>query len=59
GAQRAVKLGLINKDERVVLISTGSGLKDVRRAQEAVAGGLRVPPDVATIRRALHLNEVQ
>ncbi len=58
GAQRAVKLGLINSDERAALISTGSGLKDVRRAQEAVAGGLRVPPDVATIRRALHLNEV-
>ncbi len=57
GAQRAVKLGLITNDERVVLISTGSGLKDVKRAQEAVAGGLRVPPDLATIRRALHLTE--
>lgn len=53
GAQRAVKLGLIAKDERVALISTGSGLKDVRRAQESVAGGLRVPPDAETIRRAL------
>ena len=55
GAQRAVKLGLIDKDERVALLSTGSGLKDVKRAQESVAGGLRVPPDAQTIRRALHL----
>jgi threonine synthase len=55
GAQRAVKLGLIDQDERVALISTGSGLKDVKRAQESVAGGLRVPPDADTIRRALRL----
>jgi threonine synthase len=57
GAQRAVKLGLIEKDDRVALISTGSGLKDVRRAQESVAGGLRVPPDAETIRRALRAIE--
>ncbi|MEP7294528.1 MAG: threonine synthase [Chloroflexota bacterium] len=57
GAQRAVKLGLIANSERVAFISTGSGLKDVKRAQESVAGGLRVPPDAETIRRALHLTE--
>lgn len=57
GTQRAVKLGLIAEDERVALISTGSGLKDVRRAQESVAGGLRVPPDAETIRRALRAIE--
>jgi threonine synthase len=53
GAQRAVKLGLIADHERVAFISTGSGLKDVKRAQESVAGGLRVPPDAEIIRRAL------
>lgn len=57
GAQRAVKLGLMDKDERAAFVSTGSGLKDVKRAQESVVGGLRVPPDAATIRRALHLAE--
>jgi threonine synthase len=57
GAQRAVRLGLIGKEDRVALISTGSGLKDVKRAQESVAGGLRVPPDAAAIRRALHLED--
>src|SRR5690606_9905433 len=56
GAQRAVKLGLIDETERVVFLSTGSGLKDVKRAQESVAGGLRVPPDAATIRRVLQVN---
>ncbi len=57
GAQRAVKLGLITSEEHVALISTGNGLKDVKRAQESVAGGLRVPPDIAAVRRALHLTE--
>lgn len=53
GAQRAVKLGLIANHERVAFISTGSGLKDVKHAQKSVVGGLRVPPDAETIRRAL------
>lgn len=53
GAQRAVQSGFIRPDERVALLITGSGLKDIKRAQESVAGGLRVPPDVNAIREAL------
>jgi threonine synthase len=53
GSKRAVQSGLIQRDESVLLLVTGSGLKDVRRAQEAVADGIRVPPDLATIREAL------
>jgi threonine synthase len=53
GARRAVELGMIRAEEDVVLLLTGNGLKDVRRAQQAVGGGLRVKPDLADIRRAL------
>jgi hypothetical protein len=32
---------------------TGNGLKDIKRAQQSVSGGLRVPPDLAAIRQML------
>ncbi len=56
GAQRAVELGLLHGDERVALLLTGNGLKDVKRAQESVAGGVRVAPDLAAIHRALRID---
>jgi threonine synthase len=55
GAQRAVSLGYIQPDERTLLLLTGNGLKDVKRAQQSVGGGVCVPPDLAAIRRALAL----
>jgi threonine synthase len=54
GAQLAVQSNLIHPDERVVLLITGSGLKDVRRAQQSVSGGLRVPPDAQAVRQLLN-----
>lgn len=53
GARRAVELGLIDSQSSVVLLMTGSGLKDIRRAQESVQGGLRVTPDLDSVRQAL------
>ncbi|PJF21755.1 MAG: threonine synthase [Phototrophicales bacterium] len=53
GAQRARSLGLLHADEQVVILSTGSGLKDVRRAQESVAQGIHVKPDIKSIKSAL------
>jgi threonine synthase len=55
GAQRAVSLGYIKPDERTVFLLTGNGLKDIKRAQQSVGEGLRVPPDLTAIRRALAL----
>lgn len=55
GAQAAVQSGLIHTDDTVLLLGTGNGLKDVRRAQESVAGGLRVAPTLDAVRQALHL----
>ncbi len=53
GAKRAVQSGVIHTDERVALLVTGNGLKDVKRAQASVSGGLRVKPDLYSIRQAL------
>jgi threonine synthase len=53
GAQRAVQSGIIQPDERVVLLITGNGLKDVKRAQTSVSGGAHVKPDLLSIRQAL------
>jgi threonine synthase len=54
GAKRAVQCGIINPNESVTLLLTGSGLKDIKRAQQSVSGGLRVKPDLPSIRKALH-----
>lgn len=53
GAQRARTLGLLGKDESIVILSTGSGLKDVKRAQESVTQGIRVQPNIQAIQSAL------
>jgi len=55
GAGRAIELGFIRPGERVVFLSTGNGLKDVRRAQQSVSGGLSVAPDIDSVRNALSL----
>jgi threonine synthase len=55
GAQRAVQSNIIHPDERVLLLLTGNGLKDVKRAQEAVARGLRVQPTLESVRQALQI----
>lgn len=54
GLKRAVQSNVIQPDESVVLLITGSGLKDIKRAQTAVAGGIAVDPDLDAIRDALN-----
>jgi len=41
--------GVIQPDERVVLISTGNGLKDINTARRSVGEPLRIQPDVAEL----------
>jgi len=55
GVRRAVQLGLIRSDERVAFLLTGNGLKDIKRAQQSVSGGLRVAPNLDSVRHALQL----
>jgi threonine synthase len=57
GAIVAADRGLIGPDDDIVLLSTGSGLKDVPSAMRAVAAAgtepLRIPPDIEALERAL------
>ncbi len=45
--------GAIQADERVVLVITGSGLKDINTARRAVGEPLRIQPDVAELEKLL------
>lgn len=54
GAQRAVQSGLIKRDESALLLITGNGLKDIKRAQMAIQGGaIHVPPQIENVRNAI------
>lgn len=55
GAQLARSTGLIHSNEQVVILSTGNGLKDVARAQQAVSAGIRVQPQLSAVKEALKL----
>ena len=53
GLQRAVGQGLVETDAKIVVINTGSGLKDVKAAMQ-VTGNVRViEPSLAAVRQAL------
>jgi threonine synthase len=57
GARAAASLGLIGGEDRVVVVNTGNGLKDVAAAAHAaeLAGSapVRVPPDAAGLDEAM------
>jgi threonine synthase len=49
GLHAALEQGLVNREERVVLLVTGSGLKDVPAASRAVQRPAPIPPALAAI----------
>jgi threonine synthase len=53
GLLQALAQGLTQPDERVVVMATGSGLKDVASAMKAAGAAHAVAPDLADVRRAL------
>jgi threonine synthase len=53
GLAKAVAEGTISAEERVVVLATGSGLKDVASAVKSVGAPSIVAPDLADVRRAL------
>jgi threonine synthase len=58
GLLAAVDRGLVDQSDRVVLLATGSGLKDVGSAMKAVAAvgtePMRVDPNIGALRAALN-----
>jgi len=53
GLVRAVDQGLVTADERVVVLATGSGLKDIATAIKSVGEPHTIAPDLADVRRVL------
>ena len=57
GAVAAADRGLVGADDEIVILATGSGLKDVPSAMRAVADAgtepLRIPPQIDALERAL------
>jgi threonine synthase len=53
GLVKAVEQGLVGAEDRVVVLSTGSGLKDIRTAMKSVGEPAVVVPDLEDVRRAL------
>jgi threonine synthase len=57
GLLKAISQGLVAPDERIVVINTGNGLKDVAGAMKGVelAGDrpYRIDPDLESLKRAL------
>lgn len=49
GVKKAAEQGIIKPDESVTVISTGSGLKDVKNAMKAAGEPFRCEPDIKTL----------
>jgi threonine synthase len=53
GLVRAVEVGSIDPDEQVVVLATGSGLKDITTAMESVEDAIVVAPNLEAVQRAM------
>jgi threonine synthase len=55
GLVQAVRRGLVQPDETIVVINTGSGLKDVAAATAMAGGTTPIEPTLAAVKRVLKL----
>ncbi len=53
GLEAAVKTGVIGQDDEVLVINTGSGLKDIRSAMKAVPEALIIEPTLSALKKVL------
>lgn len=53
GLVKAVKTGIITSDEPVMVINTGSGLKDVRSAMKAVKEPIVIEPTLSALKKVI------
>jgi threonine synthase len=53
GLARAVEAGLVSPEERIVVLNTGNGLKDVRAAMQAAGEAPVVEPTLEAVHAAL------
>ena len=55
GLEKAIEVGQIQKGDSVVVINTGSGLKDVNAAMGAVPAAPVIEPSLEAVKRALQM----
>ena len=53
GFQKAARSGLLEKDERVAIVVTGNGLKDIAGAQKSVGRAITAEPNLADLERLI------
>jgi len=53
GAVKAISTGLVASEERIVILVTGSGLKDIRATLRAVQKPKRIQPNLKAVQAAL------
>jgi threonine synthase len=53
GLVQAMDRGLVSAEERVVVLATGSGLKDIATAMKSAGEPTIVEPDLADVRRVM------
>jgi threonine synthase len=53
GIRHAVELGIVQRSERVALIVTGNGLKDIQSAMSSVGGAISIAPALEEVRKAI------
>jgi len=58
GMVKAISTGLVARDERVVILVTGSGLKDIRATLQAVGKPKRIKPDIKSVKTVLQSDGV-
>jgi threonine synthase len=54
GAKKAVQLGVIASEDKVMVINTGSGLKDVKAAMQAVSPAPVIEPSLDAVKRVIN-----
>lgn len=53
GLETAVKMGFVTGEDEVLVISTGSGLKDIRAAMQAVPEAVIIEPSLSALKKVL------
>jgi len=53
GLKKALDIGLVQPDQRIVLLVTGSGLKDIQSALRATPRPKRIEPQIEAVENAL------
>jgi threonine synthase len=53
GLRKAAQTGLVGADDRVALIITGNGLKDVKSAMQSIGEAQKIKPNLTAVKQAL------